>query len=294
MELADKLISRFPTLAAERNFFFKTHTTIGCGGYAAVALSPASEEEAAELLLYLSREGIPHCYLGAGANVLPSEKFYEGVVVRFGRLNALRTNETVIYAGAGVTGGRLCRFARERDLSGLEFLTGIPMTAGGAVAMNAGVAEGHISDCAVRVLAIEKGKLKTLEARDCAFRTKSSIFLREKIAVVGIYLKTAYAQNEQILRNTCYFQGKRAHLPKGRSMGCVFVNPEAGSAGKLIEECGLKGHTVGGAHVSTVHANFIINEGGSADDISELVAFVKDTVHKQTGILLREEIRRIP
>ncbi len=77
-------------------------------------------------------------------------------------------------------------------------------------------------------------------------------------------------------------------------MGCVFVNPEGKSAGKLIEACGLKGISAGGARVSDAHANFIINEGGSAEDVSKLITFVKDTVHRQTGILLREEIRRLP
>ncbi len=295
MELANLIAGRFSDIAAERNFSFRVHTTIGCGGTAAIALSPASAERAAELICYLEGEKIPYCFLGAGANVLPSDGFFEGVVIRFELLNALYAEENVIYAGAGVTGGRLCRFARGRGLSGLEPFTGIPMSVGGAAAMNAGVAEGHVSDLAVRVFAAEKGKLKTLEARECAFGVKNSIFLQEKIAVLGVYLKTAYASEEQIARNTCYFRNKRAHLPKGRSMGCVFVNPQEISAGKLIEECGLKGAAVGGARVSEEHANFIINEKNATfADVSRLAAFVKDTVHRKTGILLREEIRPIP
>lgn len=289
MELYDRLKGRFPRLRAERNFSFARHTTIGCGGVAAVAATPA-EEELAELIAFLRGENIPFCYLGAGANVLPSEQAYEGVVILFSRIRRLLTDGELIYAGAGVTGGALCRFARERSLSGFEPLTGIPMTVGGAVTMNAGVREGHISDLIVRVNAVGERE-RAFDKRACLFSEKKSIF-QSGIAVTGVVFRAVKGDGAEIRARTEEFRRRREHLPKGRSMGCVFVNPEGCSAGRLIEECGLKGLSSGGAYVSRVHANFILNEGGTSDDVGRLIDTVKAEVHRQTGILLREEIRR--
>lgn len=292
LELYIRLRERFPKLEMQREFSFARHTTIGCGGTASVAAFP-SEEECAELLSYLSRYGIPFCFLGAGANVLPSDERFEGVVVRFSRMRRIVTDGGFLYAGAGVTGGTLCRFARERSLGGFEPLTGIPTTAGGALVMNAGVPDGHISDLVVRVYGIETGKAKVFETKDCLFAQKSSIF-QSGIAITGAVFRAEKIARSEIDRRTAYFRSRRAHLPKGRSMGCVFVNPEGISAGRLIDECGLKGFSVGGARVSEEHANFILNEGGTAQDIARLIEVVKERVREKTGIALREEIRRIP
>ena len=113
------------------------------------------------------------------------------------------------------------------------------------------------------------------------------------LAVLGASRMLRYSYREEIERNTCYFRMRRKDLPKGRSMGCVFVNPEGESAGELIDRCGLKGARIGGAFVSSAHANFIISDGGSSADVSALIAFVRKQVYAQTGVLLREEIRRI-
>ena len=138
------------------------------------------------------------------------------------------------------------------------------------------------------------GRVFSLPSEACRFGEKDSIFLREKIAVIGAELKFKYSFPDEIERRRCYFRLKRASLPKGRSMGCVFVNPEEESAGALIERCGLKGVRIGEARVSEVHANFILNEGGSSADVSALIALVKERVERETGVVLREEVRRLP
>ncbi len=285
------LKERMPALAAERDFDFSRHTTIGCGGRAEVAVFPSSPEELCALLRLLKETGIPYFLLGAGANVLPQDEFFEGVVVRFSRMNALRREKDAIVAAAGVTGGALLRFARGEALSGFEPLCGIPMTVGGGTAMNAGIPLRHFSDLAEEVEAVAEGKLIRLQGRECGFAEKDSIF-RGRIAVVSVRMRGAASTEEHILREEEKFRTRRGGLPHGRSMGCVFVNPPFASAGRLIEECGLMGTRIGGAVVSTQHANFILNEGGTASDVAALADRVREEVRRKKGVSLREEIRR--
>ena len=291
---AFKLIEEgLPTVHREGNFSFARHTTIGCGGVAALALSPSTIEEAAKTLSFLEEQKIPYCFLGAGANVLPRDGKFEGAVIRFQRLKALYRSADFVYAGAGVTGGELLSFASANSITGFEPFIGIPTTVGGGVAMNAGVAQCHFSDLVVQVVGWQNGKIKVFAKEDCRFSLKNSIFL-EGIAVLGVYFQAESASQAQIQERTKHYLERRKHLPKGRSMGCTFVNPEGQSAGEIIERCGLKGRRVGQAHVSAEHANFIINEGTRSSDVAALIDAVKEEVYQKTGLLLREEIRRIP
>lgn len=291
MEQFAQLFKKFPSIAAERDFSFSRHTTIGCGGTASLSVSCDCVETAAEVICYLQRERIPHILLGAGANVLPADGHYEGVVVRITG-KKLRAEGDYLLAEAGVTGGSLCRFARQCQVTGFEPFTGIPMTVGGGTAMNAGVVGGHFSDVVVEVKAVERGKVRVFSNRDCAFSEKESIF-QSGIAVIEVLLRGRFSSRKQIEERTHFYRQRRAGLPKGRSMGCTFVNPEGLSAGKLLDECGLKGLQIGGARISEKHANFILNEGGTSKDVETIIGIAKETVYHRTGILLREEIRRI-
>lgn len=284
---------KFPDLTVQADFPFAKHTTIGCGGHAAVALAPSTAQQTAELLRFLSAENIPYCFLGAGANVLPADGFFHGAVIRFCSLNTLERENDTLTVGAGVTGGRLLRFARENALSGLEPFTGIPMTVGGGIAMNAGIAARHFSDVAEEVTAVYNGEIVTLKNSECGFSEKASVF-QSGIAVLQARIRLCPSDKETIVRESGIYRARRAHLPKGRSMGCTFVNPPEGAAGALIDECGLKGYAAGKAFVSPVHANFIINEGTCAADVASIIDTVKRTVYEKTGILLREEIKRLP
>ncbi len=282
-----------PSLVTEQNFLLAKHTTIGLGGQAKLAVFPQSVDECVRLFSLLHSRKIPYYPLGVGANVLPPDGAFEGVVVNFCRMKGIFAERDRIFAQAGVTGGALTRFALSRQLGGAEWLSGIPTSLGGGIAMNAGVKEGHFSDIVDEVLAIERGRLKIFSKADCQFSTKSSVFL-SGITVLGGIFKLKLCEREEIERRLCYFRKKRSHLPKGRSMGCVFVNPsETLSAGKLIERCGMKGVRIGGAVVSDKHANFILQEGGTSSDVSALIALVKKRVWEREGIILREEVRRM-
>ena len=254
---------------------------------------PESAREAAELFAWLKGEGIPHFLLGAGANVLPPDGDYDGVIVRLCRLRGLDCRGEHIIAGAGVTGGALLAFAQAHGVGGFSPFSGIPMTVGGGVAMNAGVRELHFSDVVTGVLAAVGGRTVYLDRAACCFAEKSSLF-QEGIAVLAVRIAGRPSAPEDIARASCYFRSRRASLPKGRSMGCVFVNPTGMSAGALIEGCGLKGTRVGGAFVSERHANFILCEGGTPADVASLISLIKERVKERTGVILREEIRRIP
>ncbi len=292
MNVFSRIKNQFPHLGLEPAFSFARHTSIGTGGSALVAAYPTCAEEGAALLTYLKQEKIPYYPLGAGANVLPPDGSFEGVILRFSRVKSLYADKTTVYAGAGVTGGALLKFAHNKSLGGIEWLTGIPTTVGGGVCMNAGVQEGHFGSVVKKVLAIEGGKPFILSQEDCRFGVKNSVFMNG-IVIFGAYFTLRNTSKEEIERKRCYFMGKRAHLPKGKSMGCTFLNFNGESAGAIIERCGCKGLCVGGAHVSNEHANFIINNGGTSSDVSSLIALVKRRVYEREGILLHEEIRRI-
>ena len=293
LDVLSRIKAGLPAVHSEPDFSFARHTTIGSGGTAAVALSPSCIEEAAECIAFLEDNAIPYCFLGAGANVLPRDGRFEGAVIRFQRMKMLYMGADYLYAGAGVTGGALLNFAEARSITGFEPLVGIPTTVGGGVAMNAGIADCHFSDLVRGVVACHSGNIKMFSHEECLFSLKKSVFL-DGIAVLGVYFKMARATQEEIKARTAHFLERRKHLPKGRSMGCTFVNPEGLSAGELIDRCGLKGRKIGQAHVSEEHANFIINEGTCSEDISRLIDEVKGEVFARSGILLREEVRRVP
>lgn len=293
MDIFDHVRARLPYLPLERDFSFARHTTIGCGGVADAVCFPRDTGEAARTLSFLRQEKIPYVVLGAGANVLPADGRYHGIVVRLSRLNALCASSGSVFAGAGATGGALLMYCLNSGLGGLEPFTGIPMTVGGGIAMNAGVAERHFGDVVKSVIAWEEGKLKRLTARECAFQTKDSLFLHGA-CVLSAELAAEITPRQESERRLRFFRLRRKKLPKGRSMGCVFVNPKGDFAGRLIERCGLKGKRVGGAYVASEHANFILNDGGTSADITALIALIKSTVYTQTNVLLREEIRKIP
>ena len=220
MTLADYLIGRLPRLCAGGPFDFARHTSIGCGGTAAAWACPKSGEELSSLLALLKEQNIPSCFLGAGANVLPRDGVFDGVVIRFSGFCSLAAEGAWVRVGAGVTGGGLLRFAKEKCLAGAEFLTGIPMTVGGAVAMNAGVKEGHIGELISRVFCASAGRTFCLSQAECAFQEKDSIFLRENIAVIGAELKLKHSFPVEIARRRCWERARGRSSRRAGSRGC--------------------------------------------------------------------------
>ena len=157
--------------------------------------------------------------------------------------------------------------------------------------MNAGAADRYINEIVRSVLVYQAGEVKELPVVDCRYAYKSSVFMTSGGVILGVRFRLGLASAAEIEEKIAFFRDKRAHLPKGKSAGCVFKNPEGAFAGKLIEEAGLKGRRIGGAYVSETHANFILSEGESSQDVKDLIATIKDAVYRRFKIELQEEIR---
>ena len=196
------------------------------------------------------------------------------------------------YVSAGAKSSeflRACRYARK---SGAEFLAGIPCTLGGALYMNAGVSGEYIAEIVKSVRVLRDGHIIDLPVEECKYSYKNSVFMERKDVILGATLCLTDASERNITEKEKYYLERRAHLPKGKSMGCVFKNPIGTTAGALIEGAGLKGLRVGGAKVSEKHANFIINEqNATAEEIKSLISLIKNAVKSQYGTELSEEIQ---
>ena len=272
-------------------FTFADHTSIGCGGYARVAFYPKTAEGLGVLIKQLNLDKIPFYAVGNMTNVLPPDGESRRVFVCMNKLKNIR-NADGVYASAGVTGVELLRFCKSSLKTGAEFLEGIPCTIGGALYMNAGVKGSYIGDLVESVTVLENGKIRELKRKDCQFAYKHSIFMDTDTVILGARLRLKEATAEQIATEIEKYRARRAHLPKGRSMGCVFKNPDGVSAGELIEGTGLKGFRIGGAKISETHGNFIINDNGATSaQIRTLIGIVKNAVFAQYKIRLEEEIR---
>jgi len=234
--------------------------------------------------------------LGAGTNVLCSDKGYDGIIIRLrGYFTRVSRTGNVLYCGAGILLDRLLAYACAQGYGGAEYLAGIPGTVGGAIFCNAGAFGHAIGELVEQVKVITpQGKVLHINAGKIDFQYRSSGFSRQVI-IIGAHLrfqrKKAVIIRKQIHEIQQY---RREHQPRGYSAGSYFKNPRPHSAGKIIDECGLKGILVGQAIVSAKHANWIINKGGArALDVVKLAAIIKETVRKRTGIGLIEEVRRL-
>ena len=279
----------------ETPFDYTKYSSIGCGGNALGAFYPNSVEELISLVAEFESKELPFTVLGNLTNVLPPDGESQTAVVSTKRLIGIEETACGVFALAGVTSGGLLKECKRLRLSGAEFLEGIPCTLGGALYMNAGVSGKYIAEITESVTVLRAGKLVVLEKADCEYAYKSSAFMRSKDVIVGAQLRLQKTTEEAILEKIGYYRAKRAHLPKGKSMGCVFKNPDGMIAGKLIEGAGLKGLRVGGAVVSNVHANFIINDrNATSTQIKTLIVLIKNAVFAQYNIRLEEEIRYLP
>lgn len=273
----------------------KNHTTFKIGGPADFLVFPQSAEAMANAVSYLKQEKIPFFILGNGSNLLVGDRGIRGVVICASKISDFEVNGTSVSAGAGITLARLANEAAKRSLSGLEFAAGIPGTLGGAIVMNAGAYGGEIRDVAVRVSFIdEKGKICECTADECDFGYRTSRFQNSGEIVLGCDIELKSGNADEI-------REKMQELKKSRSekqpldkpsAGSAFKRPEGYFAAKLIDDCGLRGASVGGAAVSEKHAGFIVNNGGaSAADVRELIELVQKTVLEKMGVALNPEIR---
>lgn len=275
-------------------------TTWQTGG-SAVSVTVTSSGMLSDLLGLTFKEGIPWFMLGQGSNVLASDSGCREVIIRLSGDMALTSwhrseKGWSLVVGGGVHLPSLSGAACSRGASGLEFAIGIPGTAGGAVFMNAGAYGNSISDVLKSVSVVDyRGSAKTIVGEECCFEYRFSRFQKERSVIAGMELLLGI-DDPVILRS----EGKRILELRRKKFplqypnaGSVFRKPDEGiSPGKLIEDAGLKGRTVGGAKVSCKHANFILNTGkATSDNIAQLIDIVREYVLASSGILLKEEIR---
>lgn len=271
------------------NFIFSEHTTFGLGGAAKEAYFPKTAEEACILFNYLNDNKIKYVIIGNCSNILVSDGGYDGSVLCTSDLNSLTLNSETLYCEAGVTVGKLLNFCKKKGLSGLEYLAGIPASVGGLIYMNGGAAGSHIRDNIISVTIFD-GEMRKLSLNECNFGNKHSIMRDINCIILGADLKIKYTSQDVVSKTIKQKLNERIAQPKGLSCGCVFINPDGLSAGKLIDKCGLKGQKIGGAFISPLHANFIINDGGTAADVRALILKAKKCVFEKTGIDLKEEV----
>jgi len=279
--------------SVRREITLRRLTTLGVGGSAAYAFFPRDVRDLRAALRFCRMEGLPVRVLGDGSNVFVSSRRFPGAVVCTRGLRGIRLEGERIVVAAGTSLVRTIAWSWRRGFAGLENLVGIPGSLGGAVRMNAGGRHGNIADSVVRVHGIEllTGDDVTLEAPECRFGYRTSALGDLVVTEVELLLERGDGEAAR-LRGRDILREKRATQPlRERTAGCVFKNPEGMSAGRLIDEAGLKGRRRGDAWVSPLHANFIIaGPDARADDVGDLIRLVRTSVLERCGVALDLEI----
>lgn len=273
-------------------------TTFRIGGPARLLLEVQTPEALAALYHTCKAEGIPCFVLGNGSNLLVDDEGYDGVVLHLGEGFAKITREDCdVIAGAGVKLTALANFARNNGLAGLEFSFGIPGSVGGAAYMNAGAYGGEMKDVLVSCdIVTAQGEIKTLTAAEMDMSYRHTALMSNESIVTSIRVRLTPDDPQAITARMDDYMGRRKDKQplEYPSAGSTFKRPVGYFAGALIQQCGLKGYTVGGAQVSEKHAGFIINRGGAtAKDVRDLIAHIQKTVKEETGVSLECEVLRL-
>ncbi len=276
------------------NVYMKDYTTYKVGGKVLALVIPDDEDGLIKLLKYLTTNNIKHKILGNGSNVIFNDSLYEGVIIKLSNFTDLKIIGNKITVGAGYMLNKLALRVSRLGFTGMEFATGIPGTVGGAVYMNAGAYKtdmGYIVT-SVKVLTPDY-KIKILKNKDLDFHYRTSFLQKHKNYIcleVNITLIKGNPQEIMELIETRKARRMETQPLEYPSAGSVFRNPENDFAGRLIEDIGYKGKSIGGAKVSEKHANFIINNGNATgEDIKKLINEIKDKVKEKYNIELHVE-----
>ncbi|MGM9935732.1 MAG: UDP-N-acetylmuramate dehydrogenase [Candidatus Ornithomonoglobus sp.] len=274
------------------------HTTFRIGGPADMFVSAGSAEETAELIRLAKENSIPYMVMGNGSNMLVGDKGIRGMVIQIGPgMTDCEINGTTVTAGAGILMSKLATEILKAELSGFEALSGIPGTLGGGIFMNAGAYGAEIKSVVKSVTYLDDdGKLHEISGEDCRFGYRKSIFSEGGKYVVSAALELERGRYDDIKAAMADYNKRRSDkqplsMP---SAGSTFKRPEGHFAGKLIQDAGLMGYSIGGAQVSDKHAGFIVNKGGAtAADVLALIDHVKKTVKERFDVTLEPEVRLI-
>jgi len=278
----------------KENVSFKDLTTYRTGGVARVVFFPSDVEALVDVLKYLKNKKIDYKILGNGSNILASDDLYNGIVIKLTSLKEMSIDENlVLNVSAGYNFMSLANTLSKQGYTGLEFACGIPGTVGGAIYMNAGAYLKSISDLVISIDILDEDfNFKTITKEELKATYRSTIFSEKNYICLSVKLQLKKGNKEEILeileerkirRNTT----QPLEYP---SAGSVFRNPEGDYAGRLIEELGFKGKTIGGAQISEKHANFIINKANaSAKEIKELMDIASNGVKEKFNVTLKRE-----
>ena len=302
-ELYERLAKAVGIENIEKDADMSKEVSFRAGGKADILVRPQNREQLIEVLSLLSKEDVNHLVMGNGSNLLIKDGGYRGVVVKissavFSDFEILKEEKGYVYVrvGAGMLMGVLARKLADNSLAGFEFASGIPGSLGGAVFMNAGAYDGEIKDIIVSAEVIDKDgtEIKTVYAKDMELSYRHSIFHNTGDVIISAELRFKQGNKEEI-------EAKMAELGKRRnekqpvnypSAGSFFKRPEGYFAGKLVQDAGLKGYTVGGAQVSELHSGFVINIGGAtASDIVAVMKHCQKEVYDKFGVNLEPEVR---
>ena len=278
------------------NVPLKEYTSFKIGGNADLFVCPNNLMELLNVLTILKENNVPYFILGAGSNLLISDKGVRGAVIKLGDgFDYAHAKDDYILAGAGVSLAKLASCAKNASLSGLEFASGIPGLLGGALFMNAGAYDGEMKDVVKEVSFIDKdGTVKTISCDDCKFSYRKSIFTSGDKIIISAKLTLKKGDKDEILKKMCDLNARRKEKQplEFPSAGSTFKRPEGHFAGSLIEQAGLKGYAVGGAKVSEKHAGFVINnDNATAKDVCDLILHVQNVVFEKFGVKLAPEIK---
>jgi UDP-N-acetylmuramate dehydrogenase len=274
------------------------HTTFKTGGPADALALPASEYEAVALINALQKSGIRHMVIGRGSNLLFTDAGYRGVIVKIlDNMSDISFADDVITAEAGCSLSAAAHLSMKRGLSGMELISGIPGSVGGAVYMNAGAYGSEVKDVFLdaKVL-LTDGSVVTYDNEAMKFCYRKSAVSDRGGVILSVRFKLFFGRSENIIQlMTEYTRRRKEKQPLDKaSAGSTFKRPEGFFAGKLIEDAGLKGYSIGGAQVSEKHCGFVINKGdATSTDILRLIEHIQNTVLKQFGVMLEPEVKLI-
>lgn len=280
----------------KENEYMSQYTTIKIGGPADLFIEPSSIDNVRKVLEVLRKHHIKWRAIGRGSNLLVSDQGIEGAVIKLGAgLDKLEINKNEIIVGGGYSLVSLATQISKKGLSGLEFASGIPGSVGGAVYMNGGAHGSDISKILTKAhILFEDGTMEWLSNKEMEFSYRTSILQKKR---PGIVVEAAFELVEgdrmaivsEMQKNKDY--RKETQPWNFPCAGSIFRNPLPQYAGRLIEEAGLKGYSIGGAMISEMHANFIVNTGNAkADDVLSLIQHVKDTIYRLYEIKMETEV----
>ena len=271
------------------------HTTFRTGGPASLFIRPDNKEQLVEVMALIKKLGTEFFVLGNGSNLLVSDKGFDGVVISLSKMNDIHLEgDNDIYAEAGAMNSQIAAFARDNGLKNFEFAAGIPGTIGGAMIMNAGAYGGEMKlvTRSVTVLSPE-GEIMVLDNASMEFGYRSSAIKGRGYIVISVLLSLEKGDKETITKNMQELAAKRREKQplEFPSAGSTFKRPEGYFAGKLIEDVGLRGFSVGDAAVSEKHCGFVINKGNATSaEVYELICEVKKRVYENSGVTLEPEV----